>query len=107
MTLTWTDLKDYVGALDDDEAHLTVCLDTATSLVAQYVGDVDEGDPYPVPEDVLASVVLEVGSKLFARRGSPNLHTMGDTLAAGGTLVAKDPLVTVYPILNRYIVAGL
>ena len=98
---TWTDLRDYVGAADVDEAFLTTCLGTAEALVAEYV---DEAE---VPADVVASAVLEVGSKLFARRQAPNLHAMGDTLGASGALVAKDPLVTAYPILNRYVTAGL
>ena len=101
MATSWTDLRDYVGAISDDEDFLTTCHTTATALVSAYVGTTE------VPEAVIDSAVLEVGSKLFARRQAPNLHAMGETFGASGVLVAKDPMVTAYPILNRYVTAGI
>lgn len=105
MATAWTDLREYVGGLATDEAYLKTCLATATALVTSYIGaPLAETD---VPEDVVDSALLEVGSKLFARQQAPTTHAMGDTLGGGGMLVAKDPMVTAYPILNRFIVAGL
>ena len=101
MATAWTDLREYVGATDDHQAFLETCLETATALVTAYIGETE------VPEAVVDSALLEVSSKLFARRGSPNLQAMGETFGSGGVLVAKDPMVTAYPILNRYVVAGL
>lgn len=99
--LTWTDLQDYVGASASDKQYLETCLATATALVDTHIGDAE------VPDDVRESVLLEVGSKLYARRGAPAGFTGGDTVTTPGVLVAKDPMVTVYPILARYVVAGL
>ena len=99
--LTWTDLQQYVNDKGSaSQEFLTQCLTTAVDLVTAYVGD------RVVPVSVLRSATLEVGSKVYERRNSGAGDPYGDP--SGGTrLAAKDPLVTAYPLLNRYLVAGI
>jgi hypothetical protein len=103
MAVAWTDLQKYVGALPGDEDTLTQCLDAAEQLVTDHVGGADA--LATVPETVRDEVLLEVGSKLWARRTAPYV-TVGET-AGGGPIPARDPLVTVYPILAKYVATGL
>lgn len=98
MAVAWTDLREYVGAPDSEQPYLETCLETATSLVTAYIGTAE------VPANVLDSALLEVGAKLYARKGSTGGYTAGETTAAPSVLVARDPMVTVYPTLNPFLV---
>lgn len=101
MATAWTDLQQYVNDQGTaSEAFITECLTTATALVTTYVGSAT------VPEAVLKSATLEVGSKLYQRRNAPN-GTYDDPALGSSPLVARDPMITAYPMLNRYLVAGI
>lgn len=101
MALAWTDLQDYVNDRGSaSQSFLTECLTTATALVATYLGGAT------VPEGVVRSATLEVASKLYQRRNAPN-GTYDDPALGSSPLVARDPMITAYPMLNRYLVAGI
>lgn len=98
---TWTDLQHYVNDLGtSSQTFLEECVRTATALVDTYIGAA------VVPADVKKAAVLEVGSKLYQRRNAPD-GSYSDPTLTPAPLAARDPMVTAYPILNRYIVAGI
>lgn len=102
MAITWTDLQAHVGSHDPDEQpFLETCVETATALVNAHIGDAE------VPVEVLDSALLEVGSKLYGRKGSTHAYSGGDTVNSPSVLVAKDPMVTAYPLLAKFVVVGL
>lgn len=101
MTITATDLRTYCNAPPADETFLEELAQTAIALVEGYVGEAS------VPAPVVKQACLEVGAKLYQRRSAP----MGDYGEAGGyggsSLAPKDPMITAYPLLNRFIVQGI
>jgi hypothetical protein len=96
--MDWTDLKAYVGASSNDDAYVEECWDTARALLASYIASTK------VPVDVLKRCYLEVGSELFQRRNAPMGVSQYATYDAAPLNTARDPLVGVYPLLNRYMV---
>lgn len=91
-------LIEYVGANEaEDGAFAAEKWAEADNLVRQYIGGAQ------VPAEVLHGAVLEVGSKLWGRRAASGSEAQFDTLTAGPVLPARDPLVTVYATLNRYL----
>lgn len=99
--VTATQLRAYVNAPSADDSFLADLVETATDLVQNYVGAAD------VPDSVLKQSALEVGAKLYQRRNAP-MGDYGEAGGYGGTLLApKDPMVTAYPLLNRFMVKGL
>lgn len=87
----------YVGASDADMAFATAKHAEALALVTAYVGSAT------VPPAVLDQAVLEVGSKLWARKSAPQGAAQYDTLGSAPAMTPRDPLVTVYPTLARFI----
>ena len=57
-----------------------------------------------VPVGVLKRCYLEVGSELFNRRNAPMGVSQYATYDGAPINTARDPLVGVYPLLNRYMV---
>ena len=101
--MNWSDLKEYIGVSGDSEdMRLQAIWTSATSMVDLAV----ENAFRIVPQEVLDLMYLEVGSSLYDRRNAPN--TNSQFLGYEGTPVAvrqpRDPLATVRPILNRYVV---
>ena len=96
--MDWTDLKAYVGSSDIDDTFVEECWDTARDLIASYVQSVT------VPPHVLKRYYLEVGSELYHRRGAPMGVSQYATYDGAPIRIARDPLVGVYPLLNRYMV---
>ena len=95
-------LRNYVGApaVGDDE-FLTACLTEATSLVDAY-------DPKKVvPTDVYENAVIQVASELFHRRNAPSGIANFSSLDGAPVRVSKDPLNSVYSLLNRFVVSGV
>lgn len=90
----------YVGAGPQDAEFAADKHAEALALVTAYVGTAT------VPPAVLDQAVLEVGSKLWARRSAPQGVAQYDTLGAAPAMAAKDPMVTVYPTLNRFLGGG-
>ena len=96
--MDWTDLKAYVGAASSDDAYVEECWDTAQDLVASYVRSAK------IPTHVLKRAYLEVGSELFHRRNAPMGVSQYATYDGAPIQTARDPLVGVYHLLNRYMV---
>ena len=96
--MDWTDLKAYVGASANDDAYVEECWDTAKDLVASYIQSAK------IPVNVLKRSYLEVGSELFQRRNAPMGVAQYATYDGAPLNTARDPLVGVYPLLNRYMV---
>ena len=96
--MDWTDLKAYVGASSNDDAYVEECWNTSKELVASYIASTK------VPVAVLKRCYLEVGSELFNRRNAPMGVSQYATYDGAPINTARDPLVGVYPLLNRYMV---
>lgn len=100
--VTAADLRRYVNASAADDDFLSDLVDAATALVDTYTGETT------IPAAVVQQAYLETGAKLYQRRNAP----MGDYGEAGGyggqmRLAPKDPMITAYPLLNRYMVKGI
>lgn len=94
-------LIEYVGgqpAVDSEFAAAKWA--EAKALVTKYVGEAD------VPDEVLTGAILEVGSKLWARRAATGNEAQVDTITAGPIMPARDPMTTVYATLNRFLPGG-
>lgn len=96
--MNWTDLKAYVGASSSDDDYVEECWITAQDLIASYVQSAT------IPPYVLKRCYLEVGSELFHRRNAPMGVSQYATYDGAPIQTARDPLVGVYPLLNRYMV---
>lgn len=96
--MDWNDLKAYVGASTNDDEYVEDCWITAQDLIASYVQSTT------VPPYVLKRCYLEVGSELFHRRNAPMGVSQYATYDGTPINTARDPLVGVYPLLNRYMV---
>lgn len=101
IKVTPQDLIAYVGGNEaTDLAYATAKVAEALALVGEYVGDAE------VPDEVLRGAVLEVGSKLWSRRSASGNEAQLDTLEGVGVMPAKDPMVTVYATLGRFLGGG-
>lgn len=98
--MTWTDLKTYVGANASSDAYVTACFDEATELVDTFIGAAT------VPQIIRDRCVLEVGARLFTRKdakdGAAQYSPEGVPV-----FIPRDPMISVYPLLNKYMVIGL
>lgn len=99
--MSYQDLKNYVGASAIDDDFVEACWDEAVALVASVVGEAD------VPIKVLNRAYLEAGSELYHRRSAPNGIAQFQTFDGSAIRVARDPLIGVYPILQRYVGYGI
>lgn len=99
--MAWTDLKNYVGAPDSDDAFVETCFDDASSMVSAFVGQTY------VPNNVVTRATLEVGSELYHRRSAPNGIAQFSTFDGSPIRVARDPMIGAYPLLNRYVGLGV
>jgi len=56
----------------------------------------------------LDNAYLQVGSELFHRRNAPSGIAQFSSLDGTSPVrVAKDPMTSVYPLLNRWVVNGV
>jgi hypothetical protein len=101
MSVTVDDLMDWVGGSYQDQQLLEKCLAQAALLVNEYKGDTF------VPDPVLDHCFLQVGSELFNRRSAPSGITQFSSFDGAPIRVARDPMQSVYPILLRYVEAGV
>lgn len=99
--VTVDDLKDYVGASVSDTDFLTKCLGTAQNLVDAYVGS------NLIPDEVLDNAYLQVGSEIYNRRSAPSGIAQFAAFDGAPVRVARDPMTSTYPILNRFMVGGV
>lgn len=100
-----TKLRDYVGgSAGRDDALAAATYLQALGLVNDYIRSVDAIALQPEDVAAIEGTVVEVGSKLWERRHSPNgtpsYDVDGNPL---GSLAPIDPMVTAYPILDRYV----
>lgn len=93
-------LREYVGAQADETTFSEEKFTEAHALVHQYAHGA------AVPAGVLTEAIKEVGSKLWARRAVQGNTGFGGGLEAVPQFAAKDPLVTVYATLDRYLFGG-
>ena len=102
MTTT-DDLMDYCGAQESDRDYLEKCLAQAMMLVNAYCIRTPE-----IPEEVLDGAYLQVGSELFHRKSAPNGIAQFSSLDGSTPIrVAKDPMMSVYSLLNRWVTSGV
>ena len=95
------DLIAYVGGRPTvDDAFAGSKYDEARALVDAYIGDES------VPTAISGPAVLEVAAKLWARRGAANGTVQYDTMDASPMPTPRDPMVTVYPVLARFLSGG-
>ena len=98
---TADDLRNYVGAGQGDDEFLTDCLAQAQALITSYTRDTQ------VPLPVLEGCLLQVGSELYHRRNAPSGIAQFSSMDGTPMRVSKDPMASVYLILNRYVVGGV
>ena len=97
------DLLNYVGGNQSDRDFAEKCLAQAIMLVNAYCIRTPE-----VPEEILDNAYLQVGSELFHRRNAPSGIAQFSSLDGTSPVrVAKDPMTSVYPLLNRWVVPGV
>ncbi len=98
-------LQVHLKAPTADVEFLTDVLTQATTQVDTYLGEARTD----VPPEVLAGAVREVAVELYSRRSIR--HGIATYTTADGQLspvrVNRDPLAAAYPLLARYVPAGL
>jgi hypothetical protein len=94
--MNWEDLKLYVGASENDDSYVQDCWEEARDLVASYIQSTK------IPPRVLRRAYMEVGSELYHRRNAPMGISQYATYDGNPVRIARDPLIGVYPLLNRY-----
>jgi uncharacterized protein YuzB (UPF0349 family) len=96
-------LLDFVGGNQSDLEFCGKCLAQAQMLVNAYCIRTPE-----IPEEILDNAYLQVGSELFHRRNAPSGIAQFSSLDGTSPVrVAKDPMTSVYPLLNRWVVNGV
>jgi hypothetical protein len=95
-------LLDFVGGNQSDLDFVERCLAQAMMLVNAYCIRTE------IPEEILDNAYLQVGSELFHRRNAPSGIAQFSSLDGTSPVrVAKDPMTSVYPLLNRWVVNGV
>ncbi len=101
MTVGVSDLREYVGASVSDDTFLATCLGQAVELIEIYAGD------QLIPDSILDGCYLTVGSEIYQRRNAPSGITNFASPDGSAIRLARDPLTSVYPILDRFVIGGL
>jgi hypothetical protein len=101
--VTVDDLRDYVGASTSDEDFLQTCLATAMELVDGYITSASAS----VPANVLDNAYLQVGSEMYHRRFAPSGITQFASFDGSPLRMARDPLASTYPLLQRFVLGGV
>lgn len=97
--MDYQSLMSYVGTDDETRAQETYAV--AEAMVDQYIGN------QIVPEVARDRATLEVASELFHRQNAPHGVAQFASYDGSPVRVARDPMVSAYPILNRWMVVGL
>jgi hypothetical protein len=93
----------YVGGTQGDLEYVGKCLVQAIMMVNAYV----IRTPL-IPQEILDACYIQVGSELFHRRNAPSGIAQFSSLDGSNPVrVAKDPMTSVYPILNRWVTNGV
>ena len=96
-------LAEYVNAdaPDAGDEYIAACAMEASTLVDNYVGKVK------LPAEIRTRAILEVGADLFHRRASRNGVIGFEGVEAIPVRIARDPMLSAYPILRQYLPIGL
>jgi hypothetical protein len=100
MAVTLEQFQEYVGT--DETTFPQDCLNTGHALVTRYIGDVTG-----VPTHIHNQAVLNVASELFHRRSAPMGIAQFASNEGAPTRVARDPMISVYPLLLPYVGFGV
>ncbi len=101
--VTSEDLLAYVGGTQGDLQWTDKCIVQAIMLVNAYCIRTPD-----IPQEILDNAYLQVGSELFHRKNAPSGIAQFSSLDGSTPVrVAKDPMTSVYPILNRWVVNGV
>lgn len=99
-----TDLAWYVDAIGADAEYAAASKEVARQMIEDFIG---QGNPYGVPQSVVARAVLEVGADLYYRKASRNGVVTLQGVDPQLFRLNRDPMVAAYPLLRRYLVMGL
>jgi hypothetical protein len=91
-----TDVLNYVGGTDTDYAQS--CLDSATDLVAGYIGS------SVVPENIEDRAILETASELYHRKNAPSGIQAFAYDGAPAVRLNRDPMAQSYAALDKFVV---
>ncbi len=97
MAVTLSEFMQYVGT-DDSGAFPQSCLTAANAHVGNYIGDIDT-----VPAEIHDQSILICASELYHRRSAPNGIAQFASMDGQPVRVARDPMTSVYPLLQRYV----
>jgi len=100
--VTDEDLLAYVGGTQKDLEYVGKCLVQAIMLVNAYC----IRTPL-IPQEILDNAYLQVGSELFRRNAPSGIAQFSSLDGSQPVRVAKDPMTSVYPILNRWVTNGV
>lgn len=98
-TLDW-----YVQALGADKPFAEESAQVAQTMVNDFIGN---GNPFEVPDEVVARAVLEVGADLYYRKASRNGVATIQGVEPQLFRLNRDPMAAAYPLLRRYLVMGI
>lgn len=94
-------LLKHVGGTDRDGDYAQECVDEATALVDKHIGSAD------VPAALRRRAILEAGSELFHRKNAPNgIAQFATPDGMSPVRVARDPMLSVYPLLAQFVGMG-
>ena len=96
LTVSLADFQAYVGT-DETGDFITSSLNAGHALVDDYQGEI------VVPTQVHVQAVLITASELFHRRSAPNGIAQFASMDGAPIRVARDPMTSVYPLLQRYV----
>lgn len=85
-----------------DQAFIEDCLDEAIAMVDNRCGTAVS----LVPMAVLHRAYIELGSELYNRKSAPNGISQFAAADGSAIRVARDPMVSVEPILQRFLPGG-
>lgn len=103
IRLSATSLATYVGAKNPDDPFAEQCWSEAVALVNRRCGK----DLAAVPDGVLDRAYLEVGAELYHRRATKNGAAQFAVPDAQPIRIARDPLVSAYPLIDPYLGPGI
>lgn len=92
------------GGLSDPELELLY--DQAAALIARYIADPTGAPRATIDAATLTRCTLDAADRLHALEVSPNGQPQYATLDAPAPSISRDPLIAVYPILDRYLPGG-
>lgn len=101
MTVSLSQLQSYIGTEESGD-FITGCLNSAKSLVENYIGSVET-----VPTHVEDQSVLIVASELFHRRSAPNGIAQFASMDGQPVRMGKDPMTAAYPLLLPFVSWGV